>query len=130
MGIASLHPSYGLSITFRLWTTMSRLAAWVWRACSALGLQAELGFRLVLPSGRAVVALARIASLGAPNGMLLFRAYDEISDHIQELQNACYGYSVVDEPWPDEEFDMIAVQEMFRDWGWSGQLGGKPAWMR
>ena len=109
---------------------MSQLATWVWRACSALGLHAELGFRLVLPSGRAVVAVARIASLGAPNGMLLFRAYDEIRDHVHELNNAGYGYSVVDEPRPDEAFDMTAFQEMFRDWGWSGQLGTKPAWMR
>jgi hypothetical protein len=109
---------------------MGRLAAWVWRACSALGLQAELGFRLVLPSGQAVVTVARIADLGAPNGMLLFRAYDEIRDHVQELLDAGYGFSVVDEPRPDEEFDVIAFQEMFRDWGWSGQLGDKPAWMR
>lgn len=109
---------------------MSQLAARVWRACSALGLRAELGFRLVLPSGHAVVTVARIADLGAPNGMLLIRAYDEIRDHAQELKDAGYGYSVVDEPWPDEEFDLTGFQEMFRDWGWSGRLGAKPAWMR
>jgi hypothetical protein len=106
---------------------MSQLATWIWRACSALGLQAELGFRLVLPSGRAIVTVARIANLGAPNGMLLVRAYD---DCVQELLNAGYGYSVVDEPRPDEEYDVTTFQEMFRDWGWSGQLGTKPAWMR
>ena len=53
------------------------------------------GFRLVLPSGRAIVTVARIANFGAPNGMLLVRAYD---DCVQELLNAGYGYSVVDEP--------------------------------
>jgi len=109
---------------------VSQLAAWVWRACSALGLHAELGFRLVLPSGHAVVTVARIADLGSPNGMLLLRAFDDIRGHVQELTDAGYGFSVVDEPWPDEEFDLIAFQEMFRDWGWSGQLGAKPAWMR
>ena len=96
----------------------------------SLGSQAELGFRLVLPSGQAVVAVARIADLGAPNGMLLFRADDEIRDHDQEFEDAGYGFSVVDEPRPDEEFDLTAFQEMFRDWGWSGRLGAKPAWMR
>lgn len=109
---------------------MSQLAARVWRACSALGLQAELGFRLVLPSGQAVVTVARIADLGAPNGMLLFRAYDEIRDHVQELEDAGYGFSVVGEPRPDAEFDLTVFQKMFRDWGWSGRLGAKPAWMQ
>jgi hypothetical protein len=84
----------------------------------------------MLPGGRAVVTVARIANLGAPNGMLLFRAYDEIRDHVQELEDVGYGFSVVDEPRPDEEFCLASFQEMFRDWGWSGELGAKPAWMR
>ena len=62
--------------------------------------------------------------------MLLIRAYDEIRDHVQELKDAGYGYSVLGEPRPDEEFDLMGFQEMFRDWGWSGRLGAKPAWMR
>ncbi|SFI82275.1 hypothetical protein, partial [Bradyrhizobium sp. Gha] len=61
--------------------------------------------------------------------MLLIRADDDVRDHVQELLDAGYGYSVVDEPWPDEQFDVTAFQEMFRDWGWSGRLGAKPAWM-
>ena len=48
---------------------MSQLAAWVWRACSALGLQAELGFRLVLPSGQAWGRPVGVA--GAEDGSLL-----------------------------------------------------------
>lgn len=109
---------------------MSQLATRVWRACSALGLRAELGFRPALPTGQVVVAVARIADLGAPNGMLLFCAYDEMRGHVQELKDAGYGFSALDEPRPDEEFDLAVFQEMFRDWGWSGRLGAKPAWMR
>ena len=109
---------------------MSRLAARLWRACSALGLRVELGFRVVLPSGHAVVTVARIPDFGSPNGMLLIRAYDEIRGHVQELEDAGYGLSIVDEPPPDAGFDLTAFQVMFRDWGWSGQLGAKPAWMR
>lgn len=62
--------------------------------------------------------------------MLLFRAYDDIRGHVQELEDAGYGFSVVGEPRPDEEFDLTAFQEMFRDWGWSGRLGAKPVWMQ
>jgi hypothetical protein len=62
--------------------------------------------------------------------MLLFRAYDEIRGHVQELIDAGYGFSVLDEPRPNAEFELTSFQVMFRDWGWSGQLGAKPAWMR
>lgn len=88
-----------------------------------------MGFSLSLSGGRHLTSFARIADLGAPNGMLLFRTYDEVRDVSQALQDAGYGYSVVDEPRPDEEFDLASFQEMFRDWGWSGKLGGKPPWM-
>ncbi len=62
--------------------------------------------------------------------MLLFRTYEEVRDCAQALLDAGYGYCVVDEPRPDEIFDLASFQEMFRDWGWSGSLGGKPDWMR
>lgn len=109
---------------------MRQLSEWLWKACSALGLRAELGFRLVLPSGRELTTVARIADVGAPNGMLVFRSYDEVRDCTQALLDAEYGYSVIDEPRSDEEFDLVSFQELFRDWGWSGKLGGKPTWMR
>ncbi len=31
---------------------------------------------------------------------------------------------------PGEEFGLDAFWEMFVDWGWSVELGHKPAWMR
>jgi hypothetical protein len=109
---------------------MSQLAEWLWKACAALGLRAELGFRVLLPNGQELSTVARIADVGAPNGMLLFRSYDHVRDFTQALSDGGYGYSVIDEPRPDEEFDLQSYEEMFRDWGWSGQLGDKPAWMR
>ena len=109
---------------------MSQLSEWIWKACSASGLHAELDFTLTLPSGQQVIPVARIADLGAPNGMLLFRTYSDIGDSAQALLDAGYGYSVVDEPPPNEKFDLASFREMFRDWGWSGKLGGQPGWMR
>jgi len=89
----------------------------------------ELEFSVSLAGGRHLTCLARIADLGARNGMLLFRTYDDVRDVSQLLQDAGYGYSVVEEPRADEEFDLASFQEMFRDWGWSGKLGSKPKWM-
>jgi hypothetical protein len=109
---------------------MTQLTEWIWKACAALGLRAELNFRLLLSNGQEITTVARIADVGAPNGMLLFRSYDEVCNFTQALSKEGYGYSVIDEPRPGEEFDLESYEEMFRDWGWSGQLGIKPDWMR
>jgi hypothetical protein len=109
---------------------MSTLAKRVWRACSALGLRAEFGYRPVLPSGGTVVAVAWIKDLGAPKGMLLFSDTNEFRNYAQELISVGYGCSVVGEPRLYEDFDLSEFEEMFRDWGWSGVLGMKPVWMR
>jgi hypothetical protein len=40
--------------------------------------------------------------------------------YAETLKRAGYGFSVLDEPQPDEKFDLNAFKEMFLDWGWSG----------
>lgn len=109
---------------------MKRLSERVWRACAELGLRAELGFKLSLPNRPEITTVARIHNLGAANGMLIFESYDEISSFTKELLDAGYGFSVLDEPLPQEQFDLDSFKEMFIDWGWSGELGRKPSWMR
>lgn len=109
---------------------MSQLAQELWRACAELGLRVDLGFRIGLPGVSEVVTIARVADLGALNGMLIVRSYADISAVKDALLEAGYGFSVLDEPNPGEEFDLESFKSMFRDWGWSGDLGKKPAWMR
>jgi hypothetical protein len=109
---------------------MKRLPEWLWRACAELGLRVDLDFKLSLPNGLEMSVVARIRDLGAANGMLIFESYDEISNFTKELLDAGYGFSVLDEPSPQEGFDLDSFKEMFIDWGWSGELGHKPAWMR
>lgn len=128
--LSNLMVTLGQFSTFRsLIRNMSNLADYLWKACSALGLRIELGYRLTLSNGRELISVARIADVGAPEGMLLFRTYGEVRDHIQTLRTLRYGYSVIDEPRSDEEFDLESFKNMFRDWGWSGPLGKKPQWM-
>jgi hypothetical protein len=109
---------------------VSKLATWLWKACAELGLRVELGFGVTLGEGRHVRAIARLPDLGAPKGMLLFQSYDQVREFAEELRGAGYGYSVLDEPPPAEQYDSQAFRTVFRDWGWSGELGKKPAWMR
>lgn len=109
---------------------MSPLAQGIWRACADLGLTVELRVHLALNGDQGVNAVARIADLGAPNGMLVFASYDEVRSLKDKLLDAGYGFSVLDEPNPGEEYDIESFKAMFRDWGWAGPLGKKPTWMR
>ena len=108
---------------------MNDLARALALACEELGLQVEFDLALTLADESHIVALAHIPLLGAPNGMLIFRTYDEVKAHAEDLILAGYGYSVLDEPRPDECFDLESFKEMFTDWGWCGDAGSKPSWM-
>jgi len=108
---------------------MSQLAQRLRKVCSELGLNADFGFELVLKDGTKVHTIARVRDLGAPNGMLLLTSYQAVRNCSQQLLDAGYGYSVLDEPRPDEEFDLNSFQNMFNDWGWSGDLESQPGWM-
>lgn len=109
---------------------MSRLVQWLWRACSELGVAVELGFKVQLPDKGMLETVARVPNLGAPNGMLIVRSYDDIKDYVEGLERSGYGFSVLDEPRAAEEFDLESFREMFADWGWTGDLGSKPGWLR
>ena len=109
---------------------MKRLAEWLWRACGELGLRPELGFKLSIPGAPEITAVARIPELGAKHGMLVFKSNDEIRAISKQLLDAGYGYSVLDEPLPNEEFDLEVFKDIFAEWGWSGEAANKPAWMK
>lgn len=100
-------------------------------ACSLLGLRIELGFTLALPAHAPVATVARIPELGAKNGMLVFTSYDAIEPFAPEIVQAGYGYSVMREPTSSQvEFDLESFQDMFLDWGWSGDPRARPTWMQ
>jgi hypothetical protein len=60
--------------------------------------------------------------------MLVFGNYDEVKDHITEVDNDGFGYTVIGEPWPDETFDLESFKEMVTDWGWTGSSSSRPEW--
>jgi hypothetical protein len=107
---------------------VSTLAQELWRACAELGLHAELDFRISLPGGHQVLSVARIAEVGACNGMLIF-GNDEVLKYSDALLEAGYGFSVLEEPGATQRFDLGEYKEMFSDWGWTGPLQKRPQWM-
>lgn len=105
---------------------MTTLAQWILQACNALELQADFNFVVDAGDGHAVETIARIRNLGAKNGMLVVRNYDDVRPYAQDLTRAGYGYVVLDEPRSDEMFDLDSFKEMFRDWGWCGEVVNCP----
>jgi hypothetical protein len=67
--------------------------------------------------GRIVRPVVHIPGLGGPKGMLIFQDYDEVRPCADAIVRVGYGYSVLDQPRPDEKFDLATFREMFTDWG-------------
>jgi len=97
---------------------LTKLESWLMQACAMSGLKVDIAFSALIGNQK-IQSVARIQGLGAPNGMLIFRSYDEVRSFRDDVMHARYGYSVLSEPAKGEEFDLRSFQEMFRDWGWS-----------
>ena len=104
---------------------MTTLELWISQACHAFELEADFAYVVDLGNGRQVRAVARVRGLGARNGMLIVRNYEDVRPYAEVLVRAGYGYSVLDEPRSDEEFDLELFRRMFLDWGWSGNSGDR-----
>ena len=75
-------------------TDMTRLENDLARACEALGIRMDLGFKLSCPDGHEVRSIARLHAVGAPNGMLVVGTFEEVEDYCnywiqQDLDTLC-----------------------------------------
>jgi len=96
---------------------MNSLKEWLIRACTELGVKIEPEFVWMASNGQILRPVVRIPDIGALNGMLIFDNYDEVRACIDEIIHSGYGYSILDQPRSDEEFELTAFREMFADWG-------------
>ena len=91
----------------------------------------RFGFRAITPYllslDKAVIAVdALLPDFGAPNGMLLVTDYDLLKPHLQEIQSAGYGFSVLTAKLADPSLAELVY--LLSDWGWSGS-GAAPPWL-
>jgi hypothetical protein len=108
---------------------MTNLQTSLQRACQELGLTIVLPFLLTAREGIQISAQALLPQLGAPRGVIVVNRHDDLCGIALELQRIGYGYSVLDEPLPSEDFDLESYVEMFSDWGWGNVNERKPDWM-
>lgn len=95
---------------------MTRLVDWFVQAGAILGRPVEPNFVLLLSDGRKLNGVVRVPDIGAKNGMLVFEDYESIRKDLAELAALDYGFSIMDEPSSDEEFDLESFKEVFADW--------------
>ena len=99
------------------------------RACHDLELEIHFPATVHLFNGARLTPVAVIPHLAGYAGMVVVTSYDKVREHRQDLAVAGYGFSVLDEPRPDEVYDLASLQDMFVDWGWYGDSGSRPSWM-
>lgn len=97
---------------------MSLLKEQIVRACSELGIEVVTECQVSIDEDVQLSPMACLPRVGAPRGMLIFGSFEEFRAHHAEIRDAGYGYAVLEEPMPDEEFDLNLYREIFRDWGW------------
>ena len=103
----------------------------IWReAAKDLMLDLVMPFMLTLPSGAEIKVRILVQNFGANKGMLVISDYSQVSSLVDELAEYGYGFSVMDEPLPGEEYKREDFIEVLRDWGWSGCLHDRPSWLR
>ena len=109
---------------------MSRLLEELQLAKKDLSLDIVIPFNLPLSSGIIIKSQALLKNFGAKNGMLIISKYDQVADHLEELSEKGYGFSVLDEPTENEDYKRSEYIEMLKDWGWSGNLESTPEWLK
>lgn len=100
---------------------MTKLQTFLNQACQTLGIQIVIPFSLTVCGNIRIDAQALLPQLGGPRGMIVVSRYDDLNGAAAQLDGLGYGYSVLDEPTPEEKFDLESQIEMFTDWGWKTQ---------
>ncbi len=110
----------------------SRLAQRWMAIANALDLRVIAPASILLPSGQRVDADALLPGFGGPRGMLLVTDDELVWTHRVAIVGAGYGFSVLSDPGPRADVlpSLDDVIDMLRDWGWEGDPGDEPAWMR
>lgn len=99
----------------------------IWRtAANDLGITIVAPFSLKTTSGKIIEADLLVNNFGSSKGMIIVKRYESISQYTKEIAEMGYGFSVMDEPGVDENYDKDCFIEILTDWGWNGEQSKRP----
>jgi len=102
----------------------------IWQiAAKDLDLEIITPFILMLSSGVEIETEFLLKNFGASKGIIVINEYDKISSYVDDIVNEGYGFSVLDEPFDNEQYSRDDYVEILSDWGWSGDENNKPSWL-
>jgi hypothetical protein len=109
-------------------TVFTKLLQFWHKAADDLGLEITAPFNLSLSSGCKLEAILLIHQFGGAKGMLIFTNYGDVEPYVNEIVDAGYGFSILDEPGEHEEYNKEEYIELLTDWGWCGDNDSWPVW--
>lgn len=109
---------------------MTRLQEFLMHACNDLGLRIECPFKLVIGSDYEIDAVALLPQLGAAKGMIIVNRYKDLQGRDGDIVRRGYGYSVLQDPFSHETYDVNLFIDLFSDWGWSSKADKRPEWIK
>ena len=107
----------------------SRLIQMWKEAADDLGLEITVPFDLTLGSGVKLHIPLLLRHFGGEEGMLVLSDYNTVKSISDELVQAGYGFSVLDEPRSEEKYVRQDYIDILIDWGWFGDQTEKPDWL-
>jgi hypothetical protein len=87
-------------------------------------------FELNLGNNTKIRAEFLVKNFGARNGMLIVKDYETVAPYLKPIADLGYGFSVLEEPSGNSVYDREVFVELLSDWGWSGDKGAKPSWLK
>ena len=109
---------------------MTNLQLSLQRACYELDLSIIIPFLLTVRKDIQINAQALLPKIGAQKGMIIVNRYDDLLGIASDLSVMGYGYSVLGDPLPAENYNLESYIDMFSDWGWGSSIESKPEWMK
>ncbi len=109
---------------------MTRLQSELQRAAQDLGLRIVVPYVLDIRPGLQIHALALLPQIGAQKGMIIVDRFEKLKGLGVELVKDGFGYSVLSDPLPSEEYNLNSYIEMFSEWGWGATNESRPYWIK
>lgn len=96
---------------------MTKLQTWLYLACQSFALQIEFNTAVCVCDALTINAIALIVDASGSRRMIVVSDFSQIQGLTETLLSAGFGFSVLDEPMDDENFNLDSFRELFDEWG-------------